>query len=170
MSEMQTKLVFDWDISKDLLHSFYFKHFKKDKNDFCMSALHEHKYTQTVWALRWFSRGKKNRCNENQSKIYLMLVHKPFEIKNITIHKTLHCKQSNLTLTDEKNTIYDYCGQGMPWIQRYSIIELQKYSFLSFKCEITFMQPTFHGFCFTQNRKKQKKKNKTKQNKTQKMR
>ena len=86
MSELETKFWFDWEIPKELLHSFYFKHYTKENNDYCMSSFYTHKYTQTIWALCSYPYGDNNSRNDNESKIYLNLINKPSEMKSVTIN------------------------------------------------------------------------------------
>ena len=145
MSELETKFCFDWEIPKELLHSFYFKQYK-EKKDSCMSPLYTHKYTQTIWALSWYPYGDSNSRNDNESQIYLYLINKPSEMKSVTINKTIYCKQLNLMLKDNDNHTYDQCiGYGFKEQKYIEISEMKKHECLNFKCEITFIKQQFDG-------------------------
>ena len=87
---------FNWEIPKELLHSFYFKHYTKEKNDYCMSPFYTHKYTRTTWALKWCPYGDENSRNDNESKIYLQLINKPSEMQIVIVNQTIYCRQLNV--------------------------------------------------------------------------
>ena len=101
--ETKDNMWLDWEVPKDLLHSFYFKYYK-EKNDFCMSPFYTHEYTQTIWALKWYP-----NKGDNKSIIYLELINKPSNIKSITVSRTIQCKQLNLSLTQNDNEEHIFC-------------------------------------------------------------
>ena len=150
LKNTKNSLKFEWEISNDILHEFYWKYFgSNNKADCCCSLVVTHVTTHTKWKLSWNPYGDKNSNSDNESMLYLVFVNKLNTIKEVTINKTIICKQ--LPEKSQKFTIkaatYNKC-QGFDWgnHRRFKIKDLKKYHQLTFQCEIEFIGfPIFNG-------------------------
>ena len=120
---LDVKLSYVWNIKAGIVEEC-FKNCKK--NDAIYSPIFNHPSTNTKWMLQWNPYGDSNNTNDNESRIYLCLIYKSGDIKEIAIkNKIINCKQINKQFVRTDKDIYDkYTGWGWLPNERYKVNEL----------------------------------------------
>ena len=131
---LDADLSYVWDINA-IIAEQCFKNCKK--YDGIYSPIFNDASTNTKWMLSWYPYGDDNNVSDNDSRIYLELIYKSGDIKQIEIkNKTIHCKQINQQFVWQHTEIYDkYTGYnwGLSKDDTYKVNELKEAKELTFE-------------------------------------